>query len=162
MNSLRGQLTTTIISLAIMGALSLLFLSFIDSHWHVDPAENGISMVDVYAAILLFFAAVVIVALALAFSARFNIVVTLSACVGIFLLGLISDYVFGKLAETHAWAQFGRYLVPNLQIFWISDAIYEGSVVPIRYVGRAAVYAVCYAGGILAVATALFQRRQVG
>ncbi len=154
--------STAISTLAVMGTLSLLFLAFVDSHWHVDPGDNGIGMFDIYAAILLFFAAVVIAALALAFSARFNIVVTLSACVGFFLLGLISDYVFGRLAETHVWAQVGRYLVPNLQIFWISDAIYEGSAVSLKYIGKAALYAVCYAGGILAVATALFQRRQVG
>jgi hypothetical protein len=154
--------STAIVSLAVLGTLSLVFLSFVDSHWHVDPAENGISMIDVYAGILLFFAAVVIAALALAFSARFNIVVTLSACVGIFLLGLISDYVFGRLAETHTWATAGRYLVPNLQIFWISDAIYEGSTVSLKYIGKAAMYAICYTGGVLALAIALFQRRQVG
>lgn len=88
--------------------------------------------------------------------------VTLSACVGVFLLGLVSDYVFGRLAGAHWWAACGRYLVPNLQVFWISDAIYEGTAVPLRYIGVAAAYAICYAGGILAVAIALFQRRQAG
>ncbi len=81
---------------------------------------------------------------------------------GIFLLGLISDYVFGRLAETYVWAHIGRYLVPNLQLFWISDAIYEGSPVPLRYIFISGSYALCYTAGILAVAVALFQRRQVG
>ena len=107
-------------------------------------------------------AAIIIVALAVAFSARFNIVVTLSACIGIFLLGLISDYTFGRFAETHLWAKIGRLLVPNLQIFWISDAIYEGSEVPLKYILISATYAVCYTTAILLSAVALFQRRQVG
>ncbi|MFC1764083.1 hypothetical protein ACFL6U_18665 [Planctomycetota bacterium] len=132
------------------------------THWAIHPSENGMSMVDIMGALLLLLAALVIAALALALSARFNIVVTLSACMGIFLLGLISDYVFGRFADTHLWAQLGRYLVPNLQIFWISDAIYEGSSVPLKYIGMAAVYATCYTGAILAIAIALFQRRQVG
>jgi hypothetical protein len=89
-------------------------------------------------------------------------VVTLSACIGIFLLGLISDYTFGRFAETQLWAKIGRFLVPNLQVFWISDAIYEGSTVPVKYILISAAYALCYAGGILSLAVALFQRRQVG
>jgi ABC-2 type transport system permease protein len=107
-------------------------------------------------------AALIIVALAVALSSRFNIVVTLSACIGIFLLGLISDYTFGRFAGTHLWAKIGRFLVPNLQIFWISDAIYEGNTVPAKYLLIGALYALCYTGAILALAVALFQRRQVG
>jgi len=93
---------------------------------------------------------------------RFNMVVTLSACVGIFLLGLISDYTFGRFAETRLWAKIGRFLVPNLQVFWISDAIYEGSEVSIIYILIGVSYAVCYTAAIILVAIALFQRRQVG
>jgi len=95
-------------------------------------------------------------------SARFNLVVTLSACIGVFLLGLVSDYIFGRFADAHLWARIGRFLVPNLQVFWISDAIYEGSIVPFKYILLTASYALCYAAGILALAVALFQRRQVG
>jgi hypothetical protein len=109
----------------------------------------------------------IVVALAVALSARFNIAVTLSACVGVFLLGLVSDYTFvGRFVQANVeppmWARICRYLVPNLQIFWISDAIYEGSVVTVGYVLMAASYALCYTTAILAVAIALFQRRQVG
>ncbi|MHC4704476.1 MAG: hypothetical protein ACYTFQ_28330, partial [Planctomycetota bacterium] len=78
------------------------------------------------------------------------------------LLGLVSDYAFGRLADTHLWAKIGRYIVPNLQIFWISDAIYESSEVPAKYIAISASYALCYTAAILAFAIALFQRRQVG
>ena len=163
--------STAIVLGAIFASLGMIFLCFFDRNWQFNPQENGINALDVYGSILLLLAAIIIVALALALSARFNIAVTLSACIGIFLLGLISDYAFGKLAETHIlwaslWAKIGRSLVPNLQIFWISDAIYEGSEVPFReftqYFVRAASYASCYTAAILALAVALFQRRQVG
>jgi ABC-type Na+ efflux pump permease subunit len=154
--------STAVVVGVALATVALAFLVFIDRHWTFNPSENGINTVDIYGSILLFFAAVVIAALAIAVSTRFNIIVTLSACVGIFLLGLISDYVFGRLAETYVWAHVGRYLVPNLQVFWISDAIYEGSPVPLRYIFISASYAVCYTAGILALAVALFQRRQVG
>jgi hypothetical protein len=77
-------------------------------------------------------------------------------------LGLVSDYTFGRFAENQVWARIGRYLVPNLQIFWISDAIYEGSQVPLKYILITASYALCYTTAILALAIAVFQRRQIG
>ena len=154
--------STTIVLTGIFATFGLVFLSFIDRDWQFNPQNNGINTLDIYGAILLLFAAIIIVALAVAFSSRFNIVVTLSACVGIFLLGLISDWTFGRFTETQLWAKICYFLVPNLQIFWISDAIYEGSVVPLKYVLIGASYAICYTAAILLLAIALFQRRQVG
>ncbi len=154
--------STAIVLAAIFATLSIVFLSVIDRNWQFNPAKNGINTVDIYGSVLLLMAALIIVALAVALSARFNIVVTLSACMGIFFLGLVSDYAFGRSAESHLWAKIGRYLVPNLQIFWISDAIYEGSDVPLKYILISASYALCYTIAILALAVALFQRRQVG
>ena len=154
--------STAIVLTGIFATLGIIFLAFIDIHWQFNPKENHISAVDIYGSVLLLLAGIVIVALAVAFSSRFNIVVTLSACIGIFLLGLVSDYTFGRFAESHIWAKIGRYLVPNLQIFWISDAIYEGSQVPLKYILITASYALCYTTAILALAIAVFQRRQVG
>jgi len=154
--------STAIILTAISATLVIVFLSVIDRDWQFNPAKNGINAVDLYGSVLLLLAAIIIVALAVALSARFNIVVTLSACMGIFFLGLVSDYAFGRFAETHLWARIGRFLVPNLQIFWISDAIYEGSEVPLKYILISASYALCYTIAILSLAIALFQRRQVG
>ncbi len=154
--------STAIVLAGIFATLSIVFLYFIDRNWQFNPRENGINTLDVYGSVLLLLAAIIIVALAVALSARFNIMVTLSACVGIFLLGLISDYTFGRFAETRIWAKVGRFLVPNLQIFWISDAIYEGSAVPLKYIIISASYALCYTTAILLLAIALFQRRQIG
>lgn len=154
--------STAITTGAILGTFGIIFLALIDRHWQFNPAENGIHTLDIYGSVLLFLAAVIIAALAVAFSARFNTVVTLSACVGLFLLGLTSDYIFGRFAATHLWARIGRSLVPNLQVFWISDAIYEGSVVPLKYMFVSGMYTACYTTAILALAIALFQRRQVG
>ena len=154
--------STAIVLTGIFATLGIVFLSFIDRNWQFNPQGNGIKALDIYGSVLLLLAAIIIVALALALSARFNIVVTLSACVGIFLLGLVSDWAFGELAKTKIWAKICYFSVPNLQIFWISDAIYEGSEVPLKYVIISASYAVCYTTAILLFAIALFQRRQVG
>lgn len=154
--------STVIVLGAILATLGVIFLALIDRNWQFNPKGNGFNAVDIYGAVLLLLAAIIIASLALALSARFNIAVTLSGCVGVFLLGLVSDYAFGRFAETHLWAKIGRFLVPNLQIFWISDAIYEGSTVPLKYILISVSYALCYTAAILALAIALFQRRQVG
>ena len=154
--------STAMVLLAGFGTISLIFLIFFDRDWKFNPANNKIAAIDIYGSILLFLAVFIIVALAVTLSCRFNIVVTLSACVGLFLLGLVSDWAFGALAKTQLWAKICYFAVPNLQIFWISDAIYEGSTLPVKYVLITTTYAICYAGGILALAIAIFQRRQVG
>jgi len=153
---------TAIVLMAIFSTIGIVFLAFIDSNWRFNPHHNGINALDLYGSVLLFFAALIMIAIAVALSTRFNIVVTLSACIGAFLLGLISDYVFGRFAETHLWAKIGRFLVPNLQVFWISDAIYEGSQVPPKYILIGASYAICYTAAIISLSIAIFQKRQVG
>jgi ABC-type transport system involved in multi-copper enzyme maturation permease subunit len=154
--------STAVVLLAIFATMSIIFLLFIDRNWQFNPANNKINQLDVYGALLLLLAAVIISALAVAFSTRFNITVTLSFCVGIFLLGLVTDYVFARYAAGNILAKTCYYIVPNLQIFWIADGIYEGSSVSLNYVGLVAGYTACYTIAVLALAVAFFQRRQVG
>lgn len=154
--------STIIVLIALFSTIGILFLFFVDRNWKFNPANNRINALDIYGSVLLLLAAIIIAALAVAFSARFNIVITLSACIGIFLLGLINDYAFGRFADVYWWAKIGRFLLPNLQVFWISDAIYEESTVPIKYIVISTIYAISYTVGILALAVGLFQRRQIG
>ena len=154
--------STLVVLFSIFATVAIIILVFFDRTWTFNPSENGINTVDIYGSILLLLAAVIFVALAIAFSTRFNIVVTLSSCIGVFLLGLISDYTFGRLAQQYTWANIGRFLVPNIQVFWITDAIYEGVGVPGFYILICSVYTICYTSAIILLAIALFQKRQVG
>ncbi len=154
--------STTVVMFGIIGTIDIAILSFIDKHWQFNPAGNGINSLDVYGVLLLFLAVLIITSLAIAFSTRFNIIITLLCCVGIFLLGLITDWAFGELAKSHLWAKAIYFLIPNLQIFWISDAIHEGSQIPFQYIAISSCYALCYSGAVLLLAIAFFQRRQVG
>ncbi|MCF7955975.1 MAG: ABC transporter permease, partial [Phycisphaerae bacterium] len=153
---------TMVTTTAIFGTCGLGVLAFFDKQWQFNPAENNIGFFDINAAVLLLLAVIVLVALAVMFSTRFNVVLTLIFCVGAFLLGLISDYVFSRNADEHLWAKIGETLSPNLQVFWISDAIYEGSDIPAAYILDSGVYTAFYVGAILLLAIAMFQKRQVG
>lgn len=145
-----------------LSGFAILFLFFVDKEWKFNPADNHFESFDIIASTLLLFAVYLLVALAILLSTRLNEVLTLTGCIALFLLGLISDWVFGRFADEHIWAKIGSVLTPNLQVFWVSDAIYETGVVPVSYLWQAGSYTLLYAAGILAIAIALFQRRQVG
>ena len=115
------------------------------------------------AAILILFALWILAAIALACSTRFDTIPTLAICSAIFLLGLMSDYFFGRRAEHGEWWASMLYsVIPNWQLFWLADAIETGkNTFQWAYVGKALAYAVCYAGAALAAGAALFQDREL-
>ena len=115
------------------------------------------------AGILILFALWVLAAVAIACSTRLDTIPTLAICSGVFLIGLMSDYFFGRRAETGEWWASALYtIVPNWQLFWLADALDMGkSTFHWGYVGKAFVYVVGYAGASLAVATALFEEREL-
>ncbi len=115
------------------------------------------------AGILILFALWILAAVALACSTRFDTIPTLAICSAIFLVGLMSDYFFGRRAEAGEWWASALYtIIPNWQLFWLADALEMGkSTFQWAYVGKAFVYVVGYAGAALAVATALFEEREL-
>ena len=115
------------------------------------------------AGILILFALWVLAAVAIACSTRLDTIPTLAICSGVFLIGLMSDYFFGRRADQGEWWASALYtIVPNWQIFWLADALDMGkSTFQWGYVGKALIYVAGYAGAALAVATALFEEREL-
>lgn len=115
------------------------------------------------AAILILFALWILAAIALACSTRLDTIPTLAICSAIFLLGLMSDYIFGRRAAHGEWWASTLYsIIPNWQIFWLADAIETGkSTFQWTYVVKALAYAVFYAGAALAAGAALFEEREL-
>jgi ABC-type transport system involved in multi-copper enzyme maturation permease subunit len=115
------------------------------------------------AGILILFALWILAAVALACSTRLDVIATLAVCSAVFLLGLMSDYLFGIPAAHGSWWASTLYsIVPNWQLFWLADALETGkSTFHWAYVGKALGYVVFYAGAALAVAVALFDEREL-
>ena len=127
---------------------------------------NTLAVVDwrlVPAGILILFALWMLAAVAIACSTRLDTIPTLVICSGVFLIGLMSDYFFGRRAEMGEWWASALYtIVPNWQLFWLADALDMGkSTFQWAYVGKAFAYVVGYAGASLAVATAMFEEREL-
>jgi ABC-type transport system involved in multi-copper enzyme maturation permease subunit len=115
------------------------------------------------AGILILFALWILAAIALACSTRFDTIPTLAICSAVFLLGLMSDYFFGRRAEHGEWWASTLYsVIPNWQLFWLADAIETGkNTFQWSYVGKALAYAIFYAGAALAAGAALFDEREL-
>ena len=115
------------------------------------------------AGILILFALWILAALALACSTRLDTIPTLAVCSAFFLIGLVSDYFFGRRAEAGDWWASTLYtVIPNWQLFWLADAIDMGkSTFHWDYVAKAFAYTVGYAGAALAIGAALFEEREL-
>lgn len=115
------------------------------------------------AAVLILFALWILAALALACSTRFDMIPTLAICSAFFLIGLMSDYLFGRPADKGSWWGTVLYtVIPNWQNFWLADALDSGkSTFHWGYVSKAFAYVVCYVGAALAAAVTLFEDREL-
>jgi ABC-type transport system involved in multi-copper enzyme maturation permease subunit len=115
------------------------------------------------AGLLILFAFWIFAAVALACSTRLDMIATLAVCSAVFLVGLMSDYLFGVPAAHGNWWAAALYsAVPNWQLFWLADALETGqSTFHWAYVGKALGYVIFYAGAALAVAVALFDDREL-
>jgi hypothetical protein len=129
-------------------------------------------------------ATMVLNAIAITASTRLGQVLTLVIVVGMFVLGLLSDWLFARpLAElskemaalaaaggettTLMYVKYAtlaglRAVVPNFQIFWLSDALTQEQPIPGEYIGYAVPYTLTLVTALLSLATMLFQRREVG
>ncbi|HWN95054.1 MAG TPA: hypothetical protein VNT99_08475 [Methylomirabilota bacterium] len=116
------------------------------------------------ASVLILFALWILAGLALACSTRLEMIATLSICSGFFVLGLMSDYVFGTRARDGVWwANIPYAALPNWQLFWGGDALIGNKPIAWgRYIGSSFGYTVCYVGAALCVAMCLFEDRELG
>src|SRR5262249_15900765 len=115
------------------------------------------------AGILILFALWILAALALACSTRLDVIPTLAICSALFLVGIMSDFLFGIPAGKRAlWASVLYTVTPNWQLFWLGDALETGqSTFHWGYVGKALAYVVGYVGAILSIAVMLFEDREL-
>jgi hypothetical protein len=114
------------------------------------------------AAVMILFALWILAAIALACSTRLDTIPTLAVCSGVFLVGLMSDYLFKAAADGGAlWAQTAYAVMPNWQQFWLADALEDKKRIPWSHVGRAAGYLAAYLVAALSIGLMLFDDREL-
>ncbi len=173
------MLFTAVPVLLVAYLLSMLFKA--------DFAADSIATsfrLDVWLAIAgMSMAILVLAAIAVAASTRLGQVLTVAVTLGLFMTGMLSDWMFGRpaarLADTIAAATDGSgvstfthatyyglkalyAVVPNFQVFWLSDALTQRSPIPLTYIATLIPYGLLHIVAALAIAIALFQDREVG
>jgi len=101
------------------------------------------------ASLLVTIATIVLCSIAASLATRFETIPTISICATILLLGLMSDYIFGRFADSNILAAFCYRVVPNWQHFWVVDALRNDLVIPAAYILQTCAYAFLYICGCL-------------
>jgi ABC-type transport system involved in multi-copper enzyme maturation permease subunit len=145
----------------VLLTLGLVPMCTFDMHLNLRPVFSTIDTQVVAAVVLIAAALLVICSAALAVSTRWGLVPNVGFCSILFFMGLMSDYLFGRFAAESLPARFAYRLLPNLQIFWVADAVSSGSGVPGRYALTAVGYGLAYTLGFVLIAIGLFQGREI-
>ena len=72
------------------------------------------------------------------------------------------DYIFAQPTRYNALAWSAWALIPNIQFFWLMDAVSQAAPIPMPHVGLILLYALAQSGIFLSLAVVLFQTREVG
>ncbi len=127
--------------------------------YKVEGIGAGISIQLIFASVMTLWAVLVLAGVAIAASTWLTVVVNVTLCSGVFLLGLLSDYLFRD--RDMVVAQVLYRIVPNLQVFWVSDYLTMGRGLPPLLVLGSGVYSAFILAGLLFLAMFLFQDREV-
>ena len=101
----RPFVADAVLFVVAMISLSFVLINFLDKEGNWQAFAKGVDWRLLPAAMLIVFALCILAALALACSTRCEMIPTLAICSVFFLLGLMSDYLFGRRAEP-AWVTF--------------------------------------------------------
>lgn len=74
----------------------------------------------------------------------------------------VGDFIFTQPTRVNWLPRLLWGIAPNVQFFWLVDAVTQGHSVPVRYAGLLVVYSVCQIVALLGIAVFLFQTREVG
>ena len=95
----RPFVSDAVFSLLVMVTVAFIFISFFDQHGKPREFGTGVDWRMIPAAVLILFALWILAGLALACSTRLDMIPTLAICSALFLVGIMSDYLFGRQAE---------------------------------------------------------------
>jgi hypothetical protein len=133
---------------------------------HYKPDHDklvGLHGQTAIALLLLTMAIVAMGVISTAISTVLNFVGNLTVSSTIFMLGLMSPYLFGiSASEGNVLSQVIYAIVPNWQEFWMADPISMGKTITYNYTFNAFIYFCLLVSIFMMTAILLFQEREVG
>ena len=171
----RPFFASMILSAVPIAAIIFVVTGFLNMELQPQPFLADLNPQVLWCALLILLAVILMSAIAIASSTRLKVVINVTVCVGIFFLGLISDYVFGRFAAQAAFAKgqtiyeslgitaakVAYAVVPNIQIFWKADVLATDKVIPVNHVLAVVGYWALYQVAVICIAMFLFQEREI-
>lgn len=149
--------STTFVATLTLLLLVLLISGFFEKTGAWAPYDTRVMWRLLPASALITLALLTLAAIAIALSTRLGTLPTLTVGGAIFLLGLMSDYLLGRHADSSFVAGLLYRIVPNWQHFWICDALNEGGSIPWSYVLGAGLYAITITTSVLCLGMLSFR-----
>ncbi|MBL4699947.1 MAG: ABC transporter permease [Phycisphaeraceae bacterium] len=134
----------------------------IDKQWHFQNPMIDIDPQLLIGLLLVLMAVIVLCSVAIVASTRLGQLMTLMVCLGVFLLGIMSQNILGTWANDYWWADVVYRITPNLQFLWPADAISQEHDFTGTYVMLVTSYSALMICSMLGLAIALFQTREIG
>jgi len=158
----RPFVSDAVLGVCVLSTLTFIVINFLSKQGKLQPFAEGVDWRMGQAGLLILFALWILAGLALVCSTRLEMISTLAICSCFFMLGLMSDYLFGGRAESGSWWSTTLYtLMPNWQLLWVANALEEGKAIPWSYIWKACGYTLAYVGAAVCVALCLFQDREL-
>ncbi|HOX40416.1 MAG TPA: hypothetical protein PL033_20730 [Candidatus Brocadiia bacterium] len=157
--------TATLLAVPLYTA-AFVFLCLVSKEWRLEffaVTFRGLAVDQLAVAVLLlFFGVAVMASVAVAASTRLQTVANISLCSAVFLLGMVSDYVLGRMAPRSMVAKLFYWATPNFQAFWVSDQLIQpNAYIPLAYVREMGIYAAALIGALLCLGSFLFEEREL-
>ena len=111
--------------------------------------------------LLLYLCLAMVVALASALATRLPVTPVLLLCASLFLAGLMADYLLGPHLDSSLPARALYALLPNVQAFWLLDALDAATPIPPSYLALAAAYAAAWSAAALALGALSFHHIEI-
>jgi ABC-type transport system involved in multi-copper enzyme maturation permease subunit len=127
-----------------------------------DADAGGLAYETVPALFLILFAVWAMGTIATALSTRLKLIPNMLACSALFVVGLMSDWLIGRFADSNPVAALLYAAVPNWQLLWMADALTAKVKIPLGYMGLAVLYIFLFMVFFSILASLLFSHREVG
>lgn len=153
--------SAVVASALVLFTLLFVGLGFVDKELKAAPFLSAMDGDTIRACIVLVPTVSLLTAAAVACATRLSLVLSIVACSLVFMLGMLSDYLFGRHAADVVAARIAYRLLPNLQVFWMGDALSAEKGIPWSYVALAFGYGALVSAALLLVAMSLFETREI-
>lgn len=160
--------STTVLTGTILATISFLLLFFIDDRWRFSPSLNNFPIYLFGPVSLIVLASILFSAIAVAAAIRFNMVTTMIVSTLTFVLGTMVHYKLGPVVSNpqgtlqYIFAWLGLAFVPSINLYIVTDVVYESKALPMAYFLKCLIYTTLYSTGALTVAIFLFRKRDIG